>query len=109
MGVEKAEVVSSKLLEEIWNEIPPAINAKLVHKDINVFTPKNQMIFNLRSSALFANHVIIIFICIIRSHVVSSLQWLYLDSVEVVRTGTAHDDTGTAHDDGLRRRGLGFG
>ena len=42
MGVEEAEVVSSELLEEIWDEVPPAINAKLVHKNINAFTPQNK-------------------------------------------------------------------
>ena len=42
MGIEEVEVVSPKLLEEIWNDVPPAINAKLVHKNINVFTPQNK-------------------------------------------------------------------
>ena len=40
--IDKIEVVSNDLLEEIFNEVPPAINASLVHKNINVFTPKNK-------------------------------------------------------------------
>ena len=35
--IEEIEPIDSKLLEDILNEIPPLVHAKLLHKDITVF------------------------------------------------------------------------
>jgi len=55
--IEQIDVLNVELLEELWNEIPPLINAKIARKDINVYTPQSKQERDLVEMLPGVNHV----------------------------------------------------